>query len=295
MNIKLGLVIITALFLTFLACKKENLKSSDSQTENLIQVYEEIGNRHNDYLSRSFTSVKNKLSNKSSRASRLQYYQVTEEEMHDIVLEVSSEELIPVIGTQYTEDQILNELQNNMPQDLTMESYSSTSQGINVNVPELVLTSTFNQALNALDVILEQGSNYSDSTAIFNSLEQLRNQYEPLLTNLAEKEAFIAGTILAKHSLRYWSVNEQWVNDMFVNYTAARINQSARLTPNPVRADVRGMIIGGVRGAIQGGIWGSAIPGIGTAWGAISMGILGAGASGCTSSLAAGIWNAIFN
>lgn len=297
MNSKLAFGIIPIFFVTLIACKRENSKSPDNHTEKLIQVYEEIGKRHNDYLSRSFTSIKTKLSKKSLIVSRVEDYQLTEEEVHDLVLEVSSEELIPVIGAQYTETQILNELQNNMPDDLTMESYSSTSQGITENVPELALTSTFNQALNELDILLEQCNNYSDSASIFMSLEQLRNLYEPLLTNLAEKEAFIAGTILAKHSLRYWAVNEQWVNEMFADYTVTRINHSARLMykPNPVRSDVRGMIIGGVRGAISGGIWGSTVPGVGTAVGAISMGILGAAASGCTSSLAAGVWNAIFN
>ena len=217
--------------------------------------------------------------------------------MREIVIDVSSEELVPVLGVQYSQEQLYTAIQENMPQDLTFATYASTIEGVSQNVTGISLSVTFTQALSHFDAVLEQCNNYSDSSLIFSSLEQLRNQYVPLLDNPSEREAFIAGTILAKHSLRYWAENEQIVMDMFTGYAAARVNHAARIQykPNPVKSDVRGMIIGGVRGAIQGGIWGSTIPGIGTAWGAISMGILGAGASGCVSSLAAGIWNAIFN
>lgn len=153
--------------------------------------------------------------------------------------------------------------------------------------------------MRSLDEILDRCDNFADSLNIFNELENVRNYFEPLLTNQAEKESFVAGTVLAKYSLQYWSENQDMIYGLFENYQFPNYDNSIfkgalKMKPkNPVRADVRGMVTGGIRGAITGGIWGSSILGIGTAVGAITGGIFGAGASGATSSLAAGIWNAL--
>ena len=57
----------------FNACKKgENAKQND-EVKKIIAFYEEIGRRHNEFLSRAFPVVKNKLSQKNLCESYTSY------------------------------------------------------------------------------------------------------------------------------------------------------------------------------------------------------------------------------
>jgi hypothetical protein len=287
-NILYGICAIPLTTLLFFACSKKKVTGQPDDTAKTIGIYEEIGKRHNDFLARSFPQVKTRLTRqKATRTSMT----IAPEEMYNAMLSVSSENLVPVLGYQYMPQQLLPGLEQNLPQELLFGNYQSTEDCLQAHMPGTVLSPIFTQALHELDQLLERCIHYSDSASIFSTFTQLRNKYTSLLTDPAEKEPFIAGTILGKHSLSWWAQNEQHVMNMFSDMPAVR-------TPgklNPVREDVRGMVIGGIRGALAGGLWGSGIPGIGSVFGVITGGLFGAGAHGCISSLGAGLRNALFN
>jgi hypothetical protein len=269
------------------ACKKQKSTGSDPATTRLISAYEEIGRRHNDFLTRSFADIKERIS--ARRVSGI-LLAAREAAMQEMVLQVSSENLVPVLGGQYTPAQISEAIRRYLPDDLTPQPYASMADCIAAVAPGKLFTQAFLKALRELDGLLSRSQQYSDSVNIINTFDNLLTRHVPALTDGVEKEAFIAGAVVGKYSFRYWAENESRIRELF--QPGVPLNGVTKL--KPVFADVAGMIKGAVTGGVSGGMWGSLLPGIGTLAGAITGGLVGAAVSGCVGSLATGLWSALF-
>jgi hypothetical protein len=270
----------------FPACKKKELAERKVDVAGMIQAYEEIGRRHNDFLAKSFPKVKERLKQRNmvTKATTT----ISEGEVYDVLMEVSSENLVPVLEYPYSSQQLLTELQQNLPQDLVFQEYPTTLACLQAFIPETIVSPTFEQALQELDLLLEQCTDYSNTAGLVQSFDQLREKYIPALSNAAELESLIAGCTLGKHSLSYWAENEQVVMEMFRDVTMIK---ATGLKSNVVKADVQGIVVGGIRGAVSGAAWGAPLLGIGAIWGGITFGIFTAAYQGCVASLGAGLWH----
>ncbi|WEK35441.1 MAG: hypothetical protein P0Y53_23360 [Candidatus Pseudobacter hemicellulosilyticus] len=283
-------------------CSKESGSGGKvlEDTGRLVAVYGTVGERHNAFLSRSFLALQQQLRKNTNGAG---VKLADDSSFRRLVMEVAARELVPVLSGAWPAAGLLTAMKAHLPQDLTLEKYPSTHAAVVAvlqGLPGVSMSPVFPLALAALDKVLERCNRYPDSLEVFAGLDSLQETWPGQLTRPAERESFIGGLVLARHSFRYWAANKDWVSGLFADSLKTGIPADIILTggggggnANLVNADVRGMVTGGLRGAYAGGVWGSAIPGIGTLWGAVAGGLVGAGAGGCVSSLAAGLKQAI--
>jgi hypothetical protein len=278
-------VIFCLLTMVLFSCKKKDATINKEEPEKLIQAYEELGRRHNTFLAKAFPEVKRRLTEAQSKLKIMNA--VSPELAYDVMMDVSSEYLVPVTDYQSTQEEILTYLKQYMPQDVVFTEISSTAVYLQTHSPDAVITPGFAQALQELDQLLEQCTDYSITSTLTQSFDALRSKYIPLLTIPAEREAFIAGTSVGKYSLTYWSEHEQEVLALFEE------NSTLKTTgligkQNPVKADVCGILAGAWKGALGGFSFGGL-------WGSIAFGLLGGAYSGCVASLSAGLVNGLFS
>jgi hypothetical protein len=266
------------------SCKKKDATINKGEPEKLIQAYEELGRRHNTFLAKAFPEVKRRLTEAQSQLKTTNT--VSPELAYDVMMDVSSEYLVPVTDYQNTQEKVLAYLKLHMPQELVFAEIPTVSAYFQNSIPNVVISPEFSQALNELDNLLEQCTDYTKTSMLIPSFDALRNKYVPLLTIPAEREAFIAGTSVGKYSLTYWSEHEQEVLALFEE------NSTLKTTgligkQNPVKADVCGILAGAWKGALGGFSFGGL-------WGSIAFGLLGGAYSGCVASLSAGLVNGLF-
>lgn len=276
-------VSILILVATLFSCKKKDISANKKNNDMLILAYEELGRKHNEFLSKAFPEVKRRLTEAMSKTKSTSA--VSPEMTYEVMLDVSTEYLLPVTDYHDTKEQVLTYLQQYMPQDLVFTEYTSAASYLQSHLPGIAMSPEFSQALSELDNLLDQCADYNETKTLVPLFDALRNKYISSLTIPAEQEAFTAATTVGKHSFIYWSEHEQEVLQLFDGGNTLK-TMGLIGKQNAVKADAFGILRGAWKGAFGGFAWGGL-------WGSIALGLLNGAYEGCVASLGAGLINGL--
>ena len=276
-------IIVFASLLGIYSCNRDsisettievNKKYSDNE---IIATFSKIGELHNEGLSYIFNELKNEYGSTYSGGNSEQDHDKLIEKINQLsvyyvnkCMSVKNIDLQEILKTTTFNNHIKDYYGKNLVEE--METIK----------PTLKLTPEFIASMNSLNNIMNKAPSKAEYDKFM--IDNIAS-----ITNIDEKIKFVACTSTAYHSLLYWSTElNNW--QLFFNpqrklYKLLSADASDSTGNKIGKADVAGIITGGISGCIYGGIGATAImPVIGTISGCAAFGAIGALTGGLGNS-----------
>jgi|GEM_PF-2307860 hypothetical protein len=298
----LSLLVITGLILAIFSCNKTSPQEAPLLTENdktIITQFSQIGQIHNDGLNEILESLKSKYGNK--------YIGGNSVEEHDNLFQLidKSNQRFVESTIQPKNINIAELIENNKPFDNLIKANFgkdlSTQMRFKTNAISIAQKSTI-----ARSVTQELSENFY---AAINELNKLvdndaeKSEYDKLLEAKIgglqtdeEKMKFASAVSIAHSTMQYWKENyNEWKaffqeTKQTSSSTVARAAAAEDGGKKVGKADIAGIITGGVGGCAYGAIGGTVVvPGVGTLAGCAALGSAGAITGGLGNSAKAAV------
>lgn len=308
--------------LTIFSCQKSNEKKVALSTEDreIISQFKQIGKIHNDGLDHIFNWLKTQhgtrykgSKNSTDRKKLLQLIDIETQKFVELAIKPQNINIGEIIQNNNRYDYLIKA---NFGKDLSTQMRAKNN-AISLSQPttmarfvETNLSSEFYKAIDALNSLV-------DNEAQQDAYDQLLETQISILKNLDEKMKFASAVSIAFNTMQYWKENiSKWETFFSNNDQATNSNLTSSLSPdgqknltliiartisqnnsgsnnigrNIGKADISGIISGGLLGCGYGAIGGSVVfPGVGTLTGCAAVGAAGVITGGLGGSATAAI------
>ena len=270
-------------FIFFHSCKREmntraiNTEEKKYSDSELVIIFSSLGKFHNDGLDSIYTFLESKKALINSIPNNIEkrnlIYSLINQSLHKFIND-------HLHNTETNIDDILNSLFNGNTVNLYGKDIVTQ---VTTSKRNIFFSPTYLALLNKVDSLINiNAKEYAYNILVTENLQSLDDNFE--------KMQFIASASIAFNSTNYWNANLRKWNYLLNNNYVEKTNMSVPANPNKTgndigKADVSGIIYGGVIGCGLGAFGGSIIlPGIGTVTGCAGVGALGALTGGLGNS-----------